>query len=135
MIVVLDCNIIVSAGTKDGFVRHILGRIIEKHEIIVSAGILDEYERVARYPKFSSQASSSMLETIEAIEGCARFVDPSTCEFALPDPEDINYIEAAISGGADFLITGNAKHFPDGRYGVARVVTAREFAVLAGLIP
>lgn len=135
MIVVLDCNLIVSAGTKDGFVRYILRRIIDRHDIIVSAEILAEYERVARYPKFSPQAAAFMVELIAAIEAAAQFVEPLPTEIACPDPDDIHYIEAAIAGRADFLVTGNLKHFPDSPYGTARVVTIREFAELAGLIP
>lgn len=124
-----------AGGTKDGFVRYVLQRILESHDIVASADIISEYERVARYPKFSPHTAAYMLKSIAAIEACARLVDPFPSKITCPDPEDIAYIEAAVAGAADFLITGNLKHFPDSPYGTARVVTVREFADLAGLIP
>lgn len=135
MIVVVDCNVVISAGVKDGFVRSVLRQIIDRHVIVVSPEIIAEYERASSYSKFDFDAVAHMRDSIDRIEGTARFVELARCEFASPDPEDTLYIEAAIVGGADFLITGNAKHFPDGRYGKTRVVSVRAFAELAGLVP
>jgi hypothetical protein len=33
--------------------------------------------------------------------------------FQLPDPDDQPFLEAAIVGLADVIITGNLRHFPD----------------------
>ena len=41
-----------------------------------------------------------------------------------PDPDDDHILECAVSAGADYLVTGNLKHFPLQYRGV-RVVTAR----------
>lgn len=134
MTVVIDCNVIVSAGINDGFVRHVLRGAISKYTVIVSADIIAEYSRVADYPKFSAEASATMKRTITQIEERARFVETDACDVTLPDPDDVRYVEAAIAGEADFIITGNLKHFPEREYGLARVVSVREFAELAGLI-
>ena len=32
---------------------------------------------------------------------------------ALPDAEDAMFVEVATASGADVLVTGNRKHFPD----------------------
>jgi putative PIN family toxin of toxin-antitoxin system len=130
MIVIIDCNVIVSAGLKDGFVRQAMRKIIEKHQIVISAEILDEYESVARYPKFDLSTSMHILETIESVESCAKFVEPHSCNFTSPDPTDIIYLEAAVISNADYIITGNMKHFPAKQYGKAQVVTIREFSDL-----
>jgi putative PIN family toxin of toxin-antitoxin system len=135
MIVVIDCNIVVAAGTKDGFVRHVVRGIIDRHEIIITGDIIAEYERVAEYPKFGAAASAYMKSTIGQIEGCARLIEPRASGLELPDADDVAYVDAAVSGGADFVITGNLKHFPERQYGSARVVSVREFAELAGLLP
>ena len=29
----------------------------------------------------------------------------------LPDPDDLRFVEVAITGNADMLVTGNMKHF------------------------
>lgn len=45
----------------------------------------------------------------------------------LPDPDDLPFLEVAVAGRADFLITGNLKDFPvESRYGI-RVVASAEF--------
>lgn len=52
----------------------------------------------------------------------------------LPDPWDQMFIEVAVASQADFLVTGNLKHFPEeAREGVT-VASPREFleALLAG---
>lgn len=135
MIVVPDCNVIVAAGTKDGFVRYVLRRIIDEQIIVASEEIIAEYVRVSRYPKFSREAAAYITDTIGSIEGCARLVEARPCGFPLPDPDDIPYIDAAITGGADFIVTGNLKHFPERRYGAVRVLSVREFAEIGGLVP
>ena len=48
----------------------------------------------------------------------------------LPDPDDEPFLEAAIAGAADCLVTGNVTHFsPEARAG-ARVVTPADFIEL-----
>jgi putative PIN family toxin of toxin-antitoxin system len=135
MIVVIDCNVLISAGASNGFVRHVLLRILEQCDVIVSAEIIEEYERVSDYPKFSDETRSYVKDTIDRVERCAHLVIPEPCGLQHPDPDDIHFIEAAVAGDADFIITGNLKHFPDGVYGNARAVSVREFAELAGMLP
>ena len=41
----------------------------------------------------------------------------------------IRFLECAVSAGADYIITGNARHFPD-RFESIRMVTPKEFLAL-----
>ena len=50
-------------------------------------------------------------------------VDPAACP---DDPDDLIFLECAEAAAADFLITGNRKHFPD-HWKKTTVVTVREF--------
>jgi predicted nucleic acid-binding protein len=43
-----------------------------------------------------------------------------------PDPGDFMFMACAAAAQADYLVTGNRRHFPDPLYGSARVVNARE---------
>jgi len=45
------------------------------------------------------------------------------------DPDDDIFLECAEAAGADYLVTGNRKHFPAG-WGRLNIVTAREFLAL-----
>ena len=49
----------------------------------------------------------------------------------LPDPDDDMSLQAALSGGAEFLITGSLKHYPHGRREGVTVVTPAEFLDLS----
>lgn len=135
MIVVLDCNVIVSAGWKDGFVRSVVRHAIECHDIIISPAIIEEYKRVAGYEKFSAETAAYITDVIAEIKSCARMVEPVCASVVLPDPDDGKFVEAAITADADFIVTGNLKHFPDGCYGSTRVISVRGFAELTGLVP
>jgi len=134
MIVVLDCNVIVSAGWKDGLIRSIVRHVIDCHDIVLSPAIVEEYKRVAGYKKFSFETAAYIMDIVGHIESCARIVEPVCGSVALPDPDDSRYVEAAISADADFIVTGNLKHFPDACYGSARVISVRGFAELIGLV-
>ena len=46
---------------------------------------------------------------------------------ALPDPADAMFLEVAAAGGADFLVTGNLRHFPTGMRSGLVVLSPREF--------
>lgn len=134
MIVVLDCNVLVSAGWKNGFSRFVLRHAIEHHTIVTSPDIIKEYRRVSRYEKFSPETSAYMAGVIAKLKRCACVVEPVCGPVALPDPDDSMFVEAAITADADVIVTGNLKHFPDGRYGSTRVMSVRAFAELAGLV-
>ena len=43
-----------------------------------------------------------------------------------PDESDNRFLECAEAASADFLVTGNKRHFPD-NYGLTKIVNAREF--------
>jgi predicted nucleic acid-binding protein len=43
------------------------------------------------------------------------------------DPDDDKFLETAIAGGADFLVTKNLKHFPRKSYQGVRIVNVATF--------
>lgn len=43
-----------------------------------------------------------------------------------PDPEDDKFIACALEGKADFLVTGNKRHFPQRKDMTFQVVNAAE---------
>lgn len=90
------------------------------------ARILIEYERVLARPKlrFSAEHTQALMEHIQAERVS---VASSPLPARLPDPSDEPFLESAVTGKADCLITGNTKHFPSARrQGVPRL-SPREF--------
>ncbi len=43
-----------------------------------------------------------------------------------PDPADSKFLHCAHASQAEFIVTGNKRHFPDAPYGPTRVVSAGE---------
>jgi predicted nucleic acid-binding protein len=50
----------------------------------------------------------------------------------LPDPDDQPFLEVALAARAEFLVTGNKKHFPQGDYGGVKIRAPGEFLELWG---
>ncbi len=108
MRVVVDTNVVVSAVFFGGVPQAILdawrdGRI----EIAVSEEILTEYEAVlrriaARYPSINPEPVLRLLasKTILVEPAC---VEPRVCA----DPHDLKFIEAALGGTAEFIVSGD----------------------------
>jgi uncharacterized protein len=112
-LVVLDTNVIVSAGIKQkGFPAQIVQSVIQEAniQIVVSPSIVAEYRRVSRYSKFAQYGfPPQWLEFL--IESALRFPDGEPWPHPLPDPADKCFLSLAHKTGA-WLITGNLKHYP-----------------------
>lgn len=112
-LVVLDTNVIISAGIKrNSFPAQIVRTAIQeaKIQIVVSASIVAEYRRVSRYSKFAQYGfPPAWLEFL--IESALRFPDGAPWPHPLPDPDDACFLSLAKTTGA-WLITGNLKHYP-----------------------
>ncbi len=131
--VVVDTNVVVSAHLNDeGYERAVLDLALEgKLRLAVSAAILAEYEVVLRRPEFGlgpRQVSASLrLITCES-----RIVAPQRELSIAGEPADNRFLECAEAARADFLVTGNKRHFPK-HWRPTAVVNARE--LLEWLMP
>ncbi len=127
MYVVLDTNILVSACWKaDGLESQVValagsGAI----RICVTAEVLAEYRDVLMRPKLSvvRDRATEMLATIERV---ANRTETSTLITASIDEDDNRFLECAEASHAEYLITGNLRHYP-AIWGATRIVNARTF--------
>ncbi len=108
---VLDTNVLVSALGWDGKARKIFQKIVDgEFELLVSAKQLEELLRVINYPKFNfteeqkARFVSILMEIAIMVEVTHRV------DFIKEDPSDNMYLECAISGKADYIVTGDNKH-------------------------
>nr|VFJ53338.1 MAG: Predicted nucleic acid-binding protein, contains PIN domain [Candidatus Kentron sp. DK] len=126
MKVVLDCNVLISAGITDGVCRAVL-RYTLRHAAIVTTGAIErEYIDVMGRTKFRTYADT-MMTLFSEVRQVAFCVHPKPSGFSLPDKNDLPYLDAATTMEVDFLITGNLKHFPERRYGRVEVVDPKGF--------
>ena len=124
--VVLDTNIVVSALLQplgppaQVFARALSGSI----QLCVSGSIYAEYEEVISRPRFARSADI-IAKTLQAIREKGVWVRPTERVKACVDPDDDIFLECAQAAKADYLVTGNLKHFPVSWEG-SRIVTPRK---------
>ena len=112
MRVVLDTNVLVSGILYPySKLASVLRLIISgEAQVAYDARILNEYRVVLSRPKFvlGQDNVNALLEPIE-FEGYPVSAVPLVKHLA--DPDDEPFLEVAISGAVDALITGNKRHF------------------------
>ena len=113
-LIVLDTNILVSAGIKPGSAPASIGMdwVLEgQAQAVTSPWIVDEYREVFRRAKFRRYGFPPLwLEFL--IEESLQLRDPMAWPKPAPDPKDLPFLALAHEAGA-WLVTGNLKHFPE----------------------
>jgi len=123
---VMDTNIVVSAALKPaGLQRTVfLLAITKPARLYVSPAILDEYAAVLSRRELKIRRSER-LKLLQLIKNRSFLIEPRRRLTVTSDPDDNIFIECADSARADYLITGNQKHFPKYWKGT-KVITSRE---------
>jgi putative PIN family toxin of toxin-antitoxin system len=125
--IVLDTNIIVSSALG-GALELILDKWAEDaFTLIVTSDILAEYFEVINRPKFKLKQA-----TIDRIvRYCYQFAEFVVSEehirFIEADPKDDKFLEAAIAGGAEYIVSGDIHLLELKKFRSVPVLTAREF--------
>ena len=124
--VVLDTNVIVSAHLKEeGLERFVLDlALARKLQLFLSDEILEEYEGVLVLPAFKL-SPAKVAASLRLIEKAAMIVYPQKKITAAKDPDDNKFLECAADAQADYLVTGNKKHFPK-QWQQTKIVNTRE---------
>lgn len=124
--VVLDTNVVVSAHLNpDGFERLVLRLALASClRLCLSREILTEYQEVLLREKFGIDPGMVSV-SLQLIRRAGILVRPKRRLSVSSDPDDNKFLECAGTAGADYLVTGNKRHFPKA-WGKTRVVNARE---------
>ncbi len=133
-LIVLDTNIIVSAGIKPGSppAKIVMDWVLDgRVQVVTSPWVVREYREVTRRDKFRRHGfPPHWLEFL--IEESLRLPDPGVWPHVGPDPKDSPFLALAYAAGA-WLVTGNLKHFPEPiREGVAILAPADFLVHLMG---
>jgi len=110
---VIDTNVVVSAALKpDGLQRTVvLLAMTNPAHWYVSVPILSEYTMVLARPELKIPRKLRQ-QLIQLIKNRTRPITPSRLSQVTSDPADNIFIECADAARADYLITGNSRHFP-----------------------
>ena len=98
--------------------------IVRKFQMVVSEAILREYEGVLRRAKFRLNPLN-VSRSLRLLRSAARVIAPHRELSLARDPGDNRFLECAEAAKADYLVTGNKRHFPK-QWRQTLVVNARE---------
>ncbi len=124
---VVDTNIVVSAALKpDGLQRTVLILALTKPAMLyVTAPIMAEYSEVLSRPRMRIPKGRRQ-QLLQLIRNRSRDIRPARIPPATSDPDDNIFLECADAARADYLVTGNPRHFPK-FWKKTKVITSREF--------
>jgi len=127
---VLDTNIVVSAALKPaGLQRSVfLVAITRPARFYVSDPILSEYQEVLARPELAIRRGLRQ-QFMQLIRNRSHLVRPFRSIHVAKDPEDNKFLECADSARADYLVTGNQRHFPK-FWKNTKVITSSEFIAI-----
>lgn len=128
MRIVLDTNVLISGllrphGSPASVVRLVLaGELL----LLADERILLEYEEVVARPRLGIAADLAAHVCGFLRRHCEMLVaKPVAC--ILPDADDLPFLETALAGRAQALVTGNVKHYPVASRRIVRVCSPAEF--------
>jgi len=116
--IVCDTNVIVSGLLWKGPPRQILARVEQdKNSLFTSRILLDELDRVLRYPKLTAILGKAGLGRQDILRWLVRHATivmpkPLDCVAVTADPSDDHVLACAVSASADVIISGD-KHILD----------------------
>jgi len=128
---ILDTNVVISAALQEeGFPRTALTIALNRPaRLYVSQPILDEYAEVLSRAELDIP-KGQRLRLLQLIKNRSFLIAPYRRLEVPTDPDDNIFIECADAARADYLITGNRRHFPRFWKGT-KVITPREFIEIA----
>ena len=114
MKVVLDTNVLVSALINPtGVPAAILSLLLSgKLTVLYDNRILQEYKEVLSRQKFHFQ-KGLLLHLLDYIRHGGEFIAVEPLRLPSVNEDDRMFYEVAKAGKAEYLVTGNKKHFPN----------------------
>jgi len=110
MIVVLDTNVLLVSIPKKSIYRPILDALIDgKFNLVLSNDILSEYTEVIEQ-KANATVSNNIAEMLLNLDNLNKIEVYFEWKLIKNDPDDNKYVDAAIVGSADFIVS-NDHHF------------------------
>ena len=128
---VIDTNVLVSAALKPESIQRtaLVLAVTKPARFYVSRPILVEYADVLARPELSIRKGVRQ-QLLQLIKNDSHIVAPLRRLEVAGDPDDNMFIECADAAQADYLVTGNQKHFPR-FWKKTKIITTRELISLA----
>ena len=124
---VVDTNVVVFAALKpEGLQRTVVLLALTKPaHWFVSDAILSEYAAILARPELKVRRNLHH-QLLRLIKNHTRVVAPSLLSQVTVDPADNIFVECADAARADYLVTGDERHFPK-FWKSTKIISSREF--------
>ncbi len=124
---VIDTNVVISAALKpEGLPRTVVLLALTKPaRWYVSEAVMQEYTAVLARPELKIR-KGLRHQFLQLIKNHAEIVVPARLPQVTPDLADNIFLECADAARADYLITGNQRHFPS-FWKKTKIINSREF--------
>jgi putative PIN family toxin of toxin-antitoxin system len=128
MMIVLDTNVIVSGILRPFSKAASILRLVADGtvQLAYDLRLLSEYRDVLSRPKFNV-AKENVEAFITQVEQEGLLVSVKPLEIHLPDPDDEPFLEVALAGKVEAIVTGNKRHFPRREYKGVKILSPAEF--------
>jgi len=126
---VFDTNAIISALLlKQSVSRRAFDKALDEGEILVSVETIDELNRVLGREDFTRYVTEEeRLEFLAVLLREARLVEVKVHVGACRDPQDDKFLELAVSGQADCIVSGDQDLLVLHPFRGIAIVTPRDF--------
>lgn len=106
---VVDTNVLISAAlSPEGKPNRALRYVISEGTLLASNATFDEFSTRIRRPKFFRYLREEDREDyIALIRSVSRLVEPAERIRECRDPQDNKFLELAVAGHADAIVTGD----------------------------
>ncbi len=126
MRVLLDTNVLVSAVATRGLCADVFRAVLAAHELVTCAQVLEEVRRILSMKFLVPE--QLIAEYLELIGQDAIVAEPDDLpELPIQDQDDAEIVGAAISAGAEVLVTGDHELQSLKKIGQVRILSPRAF--------
>lgn len=127
---VLDTNVLISAVISTGTPHDVVvNGYTGEYQIVASVPTLVEFrETLHKYPERFGLDDEEIQTEVETLRYFAEFVVPDEDITAVEaDPDDDKFLEAAVAGNTDYVVSGDQHLLGIGSFRGVDIVTPREF--------
>jgi putative PIN family toxin of toxin-antitoxin system len=134
--VILDTNVVISALlVPHGLPGRVFAEIEDRRSLLASEATLAELHEVLHRPKFDKMISDAVRKAfLKRYRDASKVIAISSSIRACRDPRDDKFLELAVDGGAEFIVSGDADLLALNPFSDVRIVAPRAFLESAGLL-
>lgn len=131
--IVLDTNVIISAFFWKGYPRTVYDLVKDRKITLLSCFKMEaEFIRVLAYPRFGL-SPSEIMPLVEDWRANVNFVEvKSNIGVVKEDPTDNIFLECAVDGKADYIVSGDYHLLGVGSYEGIHILRAKDFLINEG---